>query len=126
MRIRKYCKVYFEKSVDNQQAQIPAMLLLPLVENCFKHGINTLTDANYVCITIRLENKELFFRTENLKWDIQSRLLDKQGRLGIENLRQRLQMLYKPSEYSLEFDEGEKTFTVQLFVKLSPYEMHSH
>ncbi len=126
MRLGKYCTIYFEKSVDNEQAQIPAMLLLPLVENCFKHGINTLTDANYVSITIRLENKELFFRTENLKWDIQSGFLDKQGKLGIENLRQRLQMLYKPSEYSLEFDDGEKTFTVQLFVKLSQYEMHCH
>lgn len=126
MRLGKYCKIYFEKSLDDEQAQIPAMLLLPLVENCFKHGINTLTDANYVSITIRLENKELFFRTENLKWEIQSGSFEKQGKLGIENLRQRLQMLYKPSDYSLEFDDSKKTFIVQLFVNLSLHEMHCH
>lgn len=126
MRLGKYCDIHFEKIVDDPNEKIPSMLLLPLVENCFKHGINTLTESNYVKITLRLQNGELYFRTENLRWKNLSQVVEKESKLGIENLRQRLEMLYPPKDYALQIEDNEETFVVQMHVKLSKHEVYSH
>lgn len=126
MRLGKYCDIRFDTQVDNPDTRIPSMLLLPLVENCFKHGINTLTQSNFVHIHLRLQDHELFFRTENLKWKNLSRALEKESKLGIENLKHRLQMLYKESGYSFSIEENDERFVVQLHLKLTPHEVHSY
>ncbi|WP_400192311.1 sensor histidine kinase [Hymenobacter sp. B81] len=97
------------------QYPIAPMLLLPLVENAFKHGDLTARPA----VVIQLEigaNDELRFRVRNQVAPDDRRLPHEPGGVGLTNLRRRLELLY-PGRYHLELrtpaGEHQVTLTLQ-------------
>jgi len=111
MRFHDTLKVNFNKEKLNDSLQISPMLLIPFVENSFKHGV--LIDGTLeVDICIKTANNRLFFEIEN------SSKLKKEKNIGIglPNIRKRLEMFY-PEKHQLEIIEKNDTFKVCLKIE---------
>ncbi len=97
---------------DPERAAIAPLVLIVLIENCFKHAVET-TDSIFVRVSIRIEEDALLLETENnLPASGQSRGA---GGIGLENVRRRLELLY-PGKYQL--DAGEKSGSFQARLRL--------
>ena len=103
--------VFYKDLVDNQFETAP-MLLLPFVENAFKHGtqIDGILKVN---IHLNVDESELNFTIENSAIKKEN---SKNG-IGLENIQKRLEMLYK-NQYFLEILQEEKTFIVTLKIPI--------
>lgn len=96
--------------MDNPLQQITPLLLLPLVENAFKHGVSEQREEARVDIRIELKNNILEVIIRNTKSaDPQE---NPQG-IGLKNVRRQLELLY-PGRHRLDITTGENTFTAGL------------
>jgi len=104
-----------EESVNG--LQIAPMLLIPFVENAFKHGIS-LREPSYVKITLHTEGLELFFDVHNSVHPKVGIDPEKNNNgIGLQNVKQRLQLLY-PDRHELMIRETSKEFFVHLTVQV--------
>ncbi len=102
--------VRFEVDLDNPKTEIAPLLLLPLVENAFKHGASEQRDEARISILIVLKNNILEAKIENTK------PLDKPQiapGIGLQNLRRQLELLY-PERHELVILNEEAAFEVRL------------
>ena len=76
-----------------ESVQLAPMLLIPFVENAFKHG-NFEEENGVVEIALKVDANELNFRVFNTLGDA-VRAKDSVGGVGLENVRQRLELIYK-------------------------------
>ncbi len=90
---------------------IAPVLLLPLVENAFKHGVEP-DKRSLVKIDLKVADRKLNFKIKNTIRESQVNDLTKEG-IGLENVRKRLGLLY-PDRHSLQIVPGEVYFTVIL------------
>lgn len=99
---------------DVSAVALPPMLLLPFVENAFKHGIS-LASPSYVIIDIHADKKRLRFSVRNsLHSRKESPREDTRG-TGLRNARRRLELLYGDKhELSIESRGGEYSVTLVL------------
>jgi len=97
---------------------IAPMLLIPFVENAFKHGIGTLEDP-VIDISIEVTpEKVLKMKVLNgISSPANSAVRD--SGIGLTNVRRRLELLY-PSRHQLHIEEKDGTFTAQLEINLQP------
>ncbi|MBA2330669.1 MAG: histidine kinase [Flavisolibacter sp.] len=98
--------------------EIAPMLLIPFVENAFKHGIS-FREPSHIKVTLEVKENKLFFDVYNIKHQKQDAdpEKDKSG-IGLINVKQRLQLLY-PSKHELIIRETGKEFFVHLTIQLS-------
>lgn len=97
--------------------QIAPMLLIPFVENAFKHGIS-FREPSHIKIALEIKDSTLYFDVNNSR---HTRLendpeKDKSG-IGLENVKQRLQLVY-PGKHELFIRETTKEFFVHLVLQL--------
>jgi sensor histidine kinase YesM len=95
---------------------IAPLLLLPFVENCFKHGTSNMLQNPWINLTIELQETTLVMKLMNGKTPLNGNVQEKQG-IGINNVSQRLNLLYK-DKYDLQIREDEEVFVVDLKVEL--------
>lgn len=112
--------IVIELQIDGEAdgLQIAPMLLIPFVENAFKHGIS-LREPSHIKIVLNIRDNELLFDVTNsihTKTGIDPEK-DKSG-IGLENVKQRLQLLY-PDQHSLTIRENEKEFFIYLTLTLN-------
>ncbi len=102
------------------QLDLPPMLLIPFVENAFKHGVETDTGQVFVAITLAVQGRELFFEVENSKpltpLTVNSVRPPAMG-TGLANVRQRLALLFA-DRYQLTIDEQPTTYRLTLALHL--------
>ncbi|HEY1024702.1 MAG TPA: histidine kinase [Sphingobacteriaceae bacterium] len=97
---------------------IAPMLLIPFVENAFKHGIS-FREASHIRVAMEVKEKTLYFDVYNTKHDKQGNDPERnKSGIGLNNVRQRLQMLY-PGKHELVIRETGKEFFIHLTVQLS-------
>ena len=117
---RKYAgaRVEFRAVGDAAGVQVPPLLLLPLVENSFKHGRHHFSDAATVQATLTTTPGRLHFLIEN---DMLPEALaaspKRSGGIGLQNIRQRLQ-LYYPAAHELRLTEHEGRYRAELTLRL--------
>jgi LytS/YehU family sensor histidine kinase len=101
---------------------IAPLLLIPFVENAFKHGASNAISKGFVYIHILISNGELNFYVENSKPETPPARdpLRKSGGIGLTNVRRRLELLY-PQQYNLEITEKPDAYAVNLWLKLVAY-----
>jgi LytS/YehU family sensor histidine kinase len=110
IRFQDTLKVNFSAGEIPDHIQIAPMLLIPFVENAFKHG-NLIDGYLSVKIDIRLMKDQLGFIIQNTVFtDEQDR--EKEG-IGLENIKKRLDLQY-PGRYSLEIMNKDNLYTVKL------------
>ena len=95
--------------------QITPLLLLPLAENCFKHGIGK--KPGRIMIYLGLKGNQLFFKTENTIAIRDESGAIESGGIGLSNVEKRLNLLY-PERHSLTFEAKEGIFTVEMHISL--------
>jgi len=116
MRYSNNCEIKLDITGDIESKSIAPMLLIPFVENSFKHGASAKAYEAYVYIELKIENKKLFFEVKNSRK--KSLTEEQQTRSsGLENIRRRLQLLY-PDKHKLKINEPEGAFEVSLEVEL--------
>lgn len=97
---------------DQSKYKIAPLILIPFVENAFKHGIR-LDKPTDILINLRLEDKCLYFEVENSRAQAQNELAHKNGGVGLENVKKRLALLY-PNAHQLRILEEKDTFRTKL------------
>ncbi len=95
---------------------IAPLLLLPFVENCFKHGTSNMLQDPWINLTIELRDTILVMKLMNGKASVNGKIQSQSG-IGINNVRQRLDLLYK-DKHELQIREEEEVFVVDLKVEL--------
>lgn len=97
LRFSRPLAVVFEKNMDEPGAQIAPLLLLPLVENAFKHGAAETRDAPEIFIFLNLKNGRLDFKIEN-SMPADGPLPGSEG-IGLRNVRRQLELVYPDSSF---------------------------
>lgn len=101
---------------DIKGFQIVPLLLIPFVENAFKHISHHNNRRNFVHVELARNNGSFSFCVENSKENqLQKNLLP--GGIGLNNVKRRLELLY-PDKHLLEIHNNESTFKVQLELKI--------
>lgn len=98
---------------------IAPMLLIPFVENSFKHGLRSGPDHSFIHIRLTVSGDTLQFIVRNSYGAEDEIDLDQGKGIGIENTLQRLELLY-PGKHLIEIESGEDLFTVTLSIELKP------
>lgn len=104
--------VLTSKGLNNSQ-QISPLLLINIVENCFKHGDITYNENGVLSIDLMVKNDELHFRTVN-----SFKPSNRKDGLGLKNVRQQLNHCY-PDKHELKVESTTDRFTVDLYINLA-------
>ena len=113
MRFHDTLQVNFKKEIEHQNVQISPMLLIPFVENSFKHG-KMIEGILQIDIHLKVDENKLLFTVKNaskIKEDVKTGI-------GIENIKKRLEILYA-EKHQLEIIEQDNCFKIALKVVLS-------
>jgi len=109
--------INFEKEIDDYSAKIAPLLLLPFVENAFKHGASESRFDALIDIDVKLHQGHLTFTIENTKESSDSeQIVDN---IGLGNVRRQLELMY--AAYDLEVQNKESSFAVHLYINLNSY-----
>jgi sensor histidine kinase YesM len=95
---------------------IAPLLLLPFVENCFKHGTSNILQNPWINLTVELKDITLVMKLMNGKASLKENSRG-EGGIGINNVRQRLELLYT-NKYDLQIREDDETFVIDLRIEL--------
>ncbi len=121
IRYENRFKLDFLIDGDIDQFQIPPLLLLPFVENSFKHGVNKDSQEGWVGITIDVKESEFYFCIKNKIPVLKEKDGSDNNGLGIANTKKRLELLF-PNCHSLEYTETKELFSVTLTITRSDNE----
>lgn len=111
--------VTFEHEVDNQFTKISPLILLPFVENAFKHGASGNLEDPTIKVELKVEKEQLFFSIFNNKPKVIGRKKETlHGGIGIKNLKRQLALNYA-EKHSLSIQETETDYHVQLTIELN-------
>jgi sensor histidine kinase YesM len=95
---------------------IAPLLLLPFVENCFKHGTSKMRNHPWLNLKIELKSTSLVLKLMNGKKSSQGTHDGVAGK-GVENVKKRLELLYK-DKYELQINEDDEVFILNLSLEL--------
>jgi two-component system, LytTR family, sensor kinase len=118
MRFERDVKIMFSSEVAHGQSySIEPMLLIPFVENAFKHGIAYYVDQPVIDIRLTVSEGELVFKTTN-KFDPDADAgKEENSGIGLNNVRSRLTLLY-PERHNLIISTDRNLFHIDLTLKL--------
>lgn len=103
-------------NIEDGQLQIVPLLLVPLIENAFKHVSRLPKQKGYVHLSCEQMNKQLHFRIEN-SYTEQFKVPSKNQGLGLENVKKRLAIQY-PEKHQLNINKTDSDFTVTVVLDL--------
>jgi two-component system LytT family sensor kinase len=117
-RIRYGDKLSLSLHIQGNPAgkMISPLLLIPFVENSFKHGTSRMLTHPWVKLDINIEDHSLDFKISNNKPERNNETITKKG-IGLNNVKKRLQLLY-PGNYSLNITENEMSYDVNMKIAL--------
>ncbi|REA63544.1 hypothetical protein DSL64_03620 [Dyadobacter luteus] len=107
--------INFQADGNFESYRIPPFLLIPFVENAFKHGLNAV-EKKWVDILIQIADSKLTFMVSNSKPTSKTEATQKGG-IGLANLKKRLD-LYYPNLYELKIDNSATEYRVLLRIDL--------
>jgi LytS/YehU family sensor histidine kinase len=100
---------------DIDKHSIAPLLLLPFLENSFKHGANEMIEQAWITLDLQINETALRLKLIN------GRAIDHNNpnsmHMGLQNVKKRLQLLY-PNAHELRITEDADTFVVSLAIEL--------
>jgi len=102
---------------DAEQQKIAPLLLIPFLENSFKHGVKGDVGATFIDLKISLNGNSLNFLLENNKGTVDVVEKNDNKGLGLANVKRRLDLLYPARHHLIIQDQG-KDFIVNLQLQL--------
>lgn len=119
LRIQEHANIRLTVQLPEYEgdASLPPMLLIPFVENAFKHGIR-LRKASYISVMLRIDNNKLYFQVENsLHSKSEQDTEAKKSGVGLNNVQERL-ALYYPKQHRLHIEQDEAHHRISLEIPL--------
>jgi len=107
--------VNFDKKGKLEAIQIAPMILLPFVENAFKHGIS-LEENSVVNILLDITDGNIYFRVKNKIFDDQMHA-DSASGIGLQNVAKRLHLIY-PQRHELTVHKDDVNYMVELSIQI--------
>jgi hypothetical protein len=111
MRLASNIKLTYTCVGQPGDKKIAPLILIPFIENAFKHGVNTEENSD-IDIQIKITDTTAHLLVKNNCVQTNNNTLNKSG-LGIDNTKQRLQLLY-PDSHLLKIDKLDNSFIVEL------------
>ncbi|MCZ8298493.1 MAG: histidine kinase [Flavobacterium sp.] len=115
IRLSQKTDINFTVSGMNKELFVAPLLFIPLVENAFKHGLNTILADSFAHFSLSVQGNELFFEAIN-SVEKSTENSEKSG-TGLENLKKRLQLIY-PQKHQLDIEQTSNQFKVILHIQL--------
>jgi hypothetical protein len=109
--------VHIDLPAETDDLHITPLLLLPLVENCFKHGTSNVLDNPWLSLHIHIEDINMHMKLINGKPVNTGKKTDEHIGIGISNVRARLELLY-PGKHVLHITNDTEVFIVNLQLQL--------
>jgi two-component system LytT family sensor kinase len=125
LRIQPSADICIEDQIDYDYSElkIAPMLLIPFVENAFKHGID-LAETSFINIQLRITNGILNYEVSNSIHKLRSEDYEKDNSgIGLNNVEQRLKLFY-PGRHHLSDDAQGNTYTSKLTIDLNHMMQH--
>ncbi|WP_426491582.1 sensor histidine kinase [Hymenobacter sp. 102] len=112
-------QVHIRFTVDGELtgALIEPMLLIPFVENAFKHGVSG-RHFSRIAVDIIVRESRLLFTVQNSRF-APTGTLDPNSGIGLPNVRQRLHLLYPDGRHQLLLEETSDEFIIELTLTLA-------
>lgn len=110
IRYKKSVEISFNYKDVNHHLTIAPLLYIMLLENSFKHGIDTLTENAFININLYDTNDAIFFVIEN---NFDPNEINKTKGIGLENLKKRLSLLYN-NKHELTIDISNNVYKTTL------------
>lgn len=122
LRQRKGINITLDVSGNVSDQMVAPLLLIPFLENSFKHGVNANIKDGFVRAHLRVEDRAIHFELENSKGSVMPTQVHgnrPSGGIGLVNVRRRLELLY-PGAHELAVRETPSTYTIMLDLDLNP------
>ncbi len=116
LRYDETLRISFNSDVENMKQSLPPLLLIPLVENAFKHGVSETGNQPFVDIHLSVAHRQLKFIVKNSS-EMPERIITEN--IGLSNLRRQLALLY--TDYDLLVKQGDAVFTATLKINLASH-----
>lgn len=107
--------VQFSCAAGVKGFSIEPLLLVPFVENAFKHISHHNDKSNFVKVDLYYTNGDFVFFVENSKE--YQHTTEKHGGIGLNNVKRRLELLY-PGKYQLDIEDSIDIYTISLKIKI--------
>lgn len=109
----------FEVDTNLDRVEISPLMLLPFVENCFKHAVNTNFESTNILLELRVKEEKILFRLKNsLNENAGGRKVNLSSGFGLKNVQRRLALLY-PDQHSLTINHEDSSYLVNLELHLN-------
>ncbi|MEI9946606.1 MAG: histidine kinase [Chitinophagaceae bacterium] len=118
LRYDESLRINFNYDVEDLKQSITPLLLMPLVENAFKHGASETRSEPFVDIHLTINNRRLIFVVKNSA-ETSSDEFPLKENIGLSNLRRQLELLYK--DYDLSVLQSGSAFTATLKINLASH-----
>ncbi|AYL98952.1 sensor histidine kinase [Mucilaginibacter celer] len=115
LRFRDQVKISFSSEIKAPEKSIEPMLLIPFVENAFKHGTGDI-EAPGIAVTLFADDKNLRFSVQNVYNPVETDK-DPASGIGLANVKRRLELLY-PGKHNLYINKNEQAYIVMLQLEL--------
>jgi two-component system, LytTR family, sensor kinase len=118
LRTQSSPSILIEDNIDEAKCNrtIAPMLLIPFIENAFKHGIS-LKEKSWINISLDCTDNIINFEVRNsIHAHTESDTEKDNSGIGLKNVSERLRLLY-PDKHELKVSEDENEFTVKLIIK---------
>ena len=109
LRYANRLEINYSENVEDMDQQIAPLLLMPFVENAFKHGVSESRERSFVSIEISSKNKVLNISVVNSKADT----VRNGSRIGMNNIRKQLDILYPNHTLSIN-DQQEYSIDLKI------------
>lgn len=110
--------INFNYDIEDMKQAVPPLLLIPLVENAFKHGVSETRNHPFVDIHLSIKQRHLAYIVKN-SIERFSEERDVKENIGLSNLRRQLELLYK--DFDLTVRQGDSEFTATLKINLASH-----
>ena len=118
LRYDESLRINFNHDIEDMKQALPPLLLIPLVENAFKHGVSETRGLPFVDIHLSIKQRQLQFVVKNSTESSAGDGIIKEN-IGLSNLKRQLELLYK--EYNLFLQHDPSVFTAILKINLASH-----
>jgi sensor histidine kinase YesM len=114
-RVQGFNNINLKTEIENESFEIYPMLLLPLIENSFKHGIKGDLEETFINITMSQKGDDFSFKIENNSLDENDNNTLEASGVGLENIQKNLNIVYQ-SNHTFITSNLNNIFTAKLTI----------
>jgi len=117
LRLGERLSAEWQLGIDNDELEIPALSLQPLVENAIYHGIEPLPEGGNIKITSQIDNNRLCLSVSNPLGHEKGPQHSRSNRMAQDNIQQRLKLMYG-DRAKFETEQQQHQYIARLWIPI--------